>query len=87
MSLASGASRASRKSPWLHGNWAPAPATESPVADLPVVGVLPGELDGAFMRVGPNPPRVPKSPLHLFDGDGAVALFRIEDGKASFCWD
>jgi carotenoid 9,10(9',10')-cleavage dioxygenase 1 len=54
---------------------------------LAVVGSLPRELDGAFMRVGPNPALATRSPLHLFDGDGAVALFRVEKGEASFCWE
>lgn len=86
VTLASGAQRRARASPWLHDHWTPAPTGAPPATDLPTVGTLPPEVDGAFLRIGPNPPRVPRSPTHLFDGDGAVAVFRVEGGVASFCF-
>lgn len=87
VSLTTGARNRARKSPWMRDHWAPAPACAAPAEGLPVTGTLPPELDGAFMRVGPNPPRMPRSPMHLFDGDGAVAVFRVEGGEATFCFD
>lgn len=82
----SGAQRQARNSPFLRADWEPQ-TNEIRAADAPVVaGNLPKELDGAFVRVGPNPTGAPITPAHLFDADGACALFRIEDGKAKFTW-
>lgn len=53
--------------------------------DCEVVGTVPGDMDGMFVRVGGEwyyPPKFPDdAPLH---SDGYVSAFRIKDGKVSF---
>ncbi len=73
----------SSESPFLQGNYAP--VREEITADqLEVIGKLPGELDGMFVRNGPNPQFPPKGAYHWFDGDGMLHGVRIRDGKASY---
>lgn len=70
---------AHRKSWWLEGNFAPVDL-EVEAFDLAVEGALPPEINGVFMRNGPNPAREP-SP-HWFLGDGMLHGLRIERGMA-----
>ncbi|KAL6763315.1 carotenoid cleavage dioxygenase [Haematococcus lacustris] len=53
-------------------------------AELPVEGILPPELQGLFMRNGPNPYFKPLGKLHWFDGDGMVHSVRVKGGHASY---
>ncbi|GFF57523.1 lignostilbene-alpha,beta-dioxygenase isozyme III [Aspergillus udagawae] len=58
---------------------------EGDVSQLEVYGEIPKEIDGVFYRVMPDPqlpPFVENDPW--FNGDGNVAAFRIQDGRASF---
>ncbi|HPG24546.1 MAG: carotenoid oxygenase family protein [Spirochaetaceae bacterium] len=48
--------------------------------DLPVEGAIPPELDGRFLRNGPNP--ASGDPGHWFLGDGMLHGVRIEGGRA-----
>lgn len=53
---------------------------------LRVEGVLPSELSGDLIRVGPGLfSRFGKRYGHLFDADGAVAAVRLKDGRAQGC--
>lgn len=72
-----------RKNPFLEGNYAPI-REETTAADLKVVGRLPAELDGMYVRNGPNPQFDPPRAYHWFDGDGMLHGVRIRDGKASY---
>jgi hypothetical protein len=56
---------------FLEGNFAPVDEERYSPA-LPVEGALPLELDGAFLRIGPNPALPPVGGYHWFDGDGMV---------------
>ncbi|MBD2115000.1 carotenoid oxygenase family protein [Nodosilinea sp. FACHB-141] len=69
--------------PYLTGNFAPI-ETELTVEQLPVVGELPAELSGMFVRNGPNPQFSPLGLYHWFDGDGMLHGVHIQDGKASY---
>ena len=70
-------------SPFLQGNFAP--VREEVTADgLTVVGELPPELDGMFVRNGPNPQFPPIKHYHLFEGDGMLHGVRIREGRASY---
>ncbi|KAH6824456.1 nine-cis-epoxycarotenoid dioxygenase 4 [Perilla frutescens var. hirtella] len=63
-----------------------APVDELPPTACAVVeGALPPCLDGAYIRNGPNPQFIPKSPYHFFEGDGMLHVIRISQGKATFC--
>lgn len=53
-------------------------------ADLVVRGTLPHNLQGIFVRNGPNPVVIPGARYHVFDGDGMLHALTIRDGKASY---
>jgi carotenoid cleavage dioxygenase-like enzyme len=58
---------------------------EVDVADLLVEGELPLELDGEYLRNGPNPRFTPLgSYLYPLDGDGMMHRVSLQDGKASY---
>ena len=66
---------------FLKGNWYP--VDESSSDNLEVIGEIPQELNGLFLRNGPNP----KEPIdhknyHPFFGDGMIHGLKIENGKA-----
>ena len=61
-------------------NYAPV-ADELTEFDLPVEGAIPAELDGWYLRNGPNP-RVATG--HWFTGDGMIHGIRIEGGRAAW---
>ncbi|KZM74059.1 hypothetical protein AWN90_32155 [Nocardia terpenica] len=65
----------------LAGNNAPV-TEEVTVGPSEVVGVIPEELNGVYLRNGPNP-RTGWSP-HWFAGDGMVHAVALSGGKA--CW-
>jgi len=47
--------------------------------DLPVEGAIPAELDGWYLRNGPNPRQ---ATAHWFTGDGMIHGIELRDGKA-----
>jgi carotenoid cleavage dioxygenase len=64
-----------------------APVTEEVTAfDLPVSGTVPPELNGRWLRNGPNPIGEVANPLrhHWFSGDGMVHGVRLRDGNAEW---
>lgn len=62
------------------GNYAPVP-DELTAFDLPVEGAIPAELDGWYLRNGPNPR---DATGHWFTGDGMIHGVRIENGRAAW---
>lgn len=62
------------------GNYAPV-ADELTAFDLPVEGRIPPDLQGWYLRNGPNP-RQPTA--HWFTGDGMIHGVRIENGRAAW---
>lgn len=69
---------------YLSGNLAPV-AEEVTVFDLPVTGTLPVELDGRYVRNGPNPiGDVDPATYHWFTGAGMVHGIRLRDGRAEW---
>jgi carotenoid cleavage dioxygenase-like enzyme len=69
--------------PFLRGNFAPV-HEEVTVENLTVIGKLPPEMDGMFVRNGPNPQFPPIKNYHWFEGDGMLHGVRIRDGRASY---
>lgn len=68
--------------PWhLRGNWAPV-LDERTDLDLRVDGVIPPQLEGTYVRTGPNP--VSGQSDHWFYGDGMVHGVRLAGGKAEW---
>jgi carotenoid cleavage dioxygenase-like enzyme len=71
------------RSPFLQGPYAP--VTEEITAfDLPVTGTLPAELDGRYLRNGPNPLGLDDPGSHWFLGAGMVHGIRLRNGKAEW---
>ncbi|MBU7584249.1 MAG: carotenoid oxygenase family protein [Nostoc sp. TH1S01] len=69
--------------PYLDGNFAPV-REEITAENLQVIGKLPPELSGMFLRNGPNPQYSPIGQYHWFDGDGMLHGVRISEGKAVY---
>jgi carotenoid cleavage dioxygenase-like enzyme len=62
-----------------------APAIEEVTAfDLPVTGSLPAELNGRYLRNGPNPLGLDEPVSHWFLGPGMVHGVRLRDGRAEW---
>lgn len=71
------------RNPYLHGLYAPQPE-EVTALDLPVIGEIPKDLYGAYVRNGPNPVHMPTDMHHWFDGDGMVHSIYFENGRAEY---
>lgn len=67
----------------LQGNFAPTDR-ETEAEDLAVIGRLPEDLNGLYVRNGPNPRFPPIGRYHWFDGDGMLSAVRFDQGRASF---
>ena len=68
--------------PFMVGIHAPV-NTEQSLRNLAVTGSIPLELNGRYIRIGPNPITAPKAASHhWFLGDGMVHGVRLENGKA-----
>lgn len=69
--------------PFLEGNYAP--VHEEITADnLTVLGTLPPEMDGLFVRNGPNPQCPPIKQYQWVVADGMLHGVRIQGGMASY---
>ena len=69
--------------PYLAGLYAPVEDERTDDA-LEVIGELPPDLDGVYLRNGPNPQYAPTGRYHWFDGDGMVHAVRFHEGRASY---
>lgn len=68
--------------PFLEGVHKPL-KSEMTLSDLRVTGSIPAELDGRYIRIGPNPINNPNpGTYHWFVGDGMVHGVRLQQGKA-----
>ncbi len=63
--------------------YAPTPS-ENVLQDLEVIGDLPSDLNGMYVRNGPNPAHAPHGRYHWFDGDGMLHAVRFQGGKATY---
>lgn len=55
---------------------------ELTLTDLSVEGIIPPELDGRYVRIGPNPANADPRSYHFFTGDGMLHGIRLQDGRA-----
>ena len=69
--------------PYLMGGFAPVD-TEIDASDLTVIGEIPCDLNGLYVRNGPNPQHHPAGRYHWFDGDGMLHALHFRDGTASY---
>jgi carotenoid cleavage dioxygenase len=67
--------------PYLSGIHQPM-STELTLSNPPVSGKIPPELDGRYLRIGPNPIRPNPANHHWFLGEGMVHGVRLAGGKA-----
>jgi carotenoid cleavage dioxygenase len=69
---------------YLEGNYGPV-REEVTAFDLPVIGELPVELEGRYLRNGPNPLDDPDPATHhWFMGDGMIHGIRVRGGRAEW---
>ena len=70
--------------PQLRGNFAPL-HMECDLHDCIIQGEIPTDLNGTYFRNGPDPQFPPIVQHHWFAGDGMIHMFRIEEGRVSYC--
>ena len=69
---------------FLDGNFSPV-AEERDADNMEVIGAIPSDLQGHFLRVGPNPVHVfSEEAYHTFDGDGMIHAIEFREGKARY---
>jgi carotenoid cleavage dioxygenase len=68
-------------SPFLTGIHTPM-GEELTLTELTVTGTIPDDLDGRYLRMGPNPIDADPGSYHWFVGDGMVHGLRLAGGKA-----
>jgi carotenoid cleavage dioxygenase-like enzyme len=71
------------RSRFVQGPFAPV-AEEVTAFDLPVTGSLPTDLNGRYLRNGPNPLGLDDPGAHWFLGPGMVHGVRLRDGRAEW---
>lgn len=70
--------------PFLVGEYAPV-ESEATATDLVIEGALPADIDGRYLRIGPNPiGPVDPATHHWFVGDGMVHGLRLRAGRADW---
>lgn len=69
--------------PYLMDGYAPVD-TEIDAEHLTVIGEIPSDLNGLYVRNGPNPQHAPGGRYHWFDGDGMLHAIHFRDGTASY---
>ncbi len=69
--------------PALNGNNAPV-ESEDHFENMQVIGEVPKDLNGLYVRNGPNPFFPPDWRYHAFDGDGMLHAVRFQNGKVSY---
>lgn len=69
--------------PYLLGGYAPV-GTEIEAERLEVIGEIPKDLNGVYVRNGPNAQFPAGGRYHWFDGDGMLHAVHIRDGQVSY---
>jgi len=69
---------------FLEGNFAPV-AEEHDTQNMEVIGTIPADLVGNFLRIGPNPAHIfSVEKYHVFDGDGMIHAIEFANGNARY---
>lgn len=69
--------------PYLNGAWTPN-YEEYDADDMEVIGTIPEDIDGLYVRNTENPVHHPIGRYHPFDGDGMLHMMRFSGGKAQY---
>ena len=72
-----------REHPYMQGAWTPQ-HEEHTADDMVVIGTIPSDIDGVYVRNTENPVHQPLGRYHPFDGDGMLHAITLKDGKASY---
>ena len=68
---------------FLNGNFAPV-AQEITETSLTITGKIPENLQGSFIRNGPNPQFINLDTYHWFDGDGMLHQVEFQSGNVTY---
>ena len=69
--------------PYLLDGYSPVD-TEITSGALEVIGEIPPDVNGLYVRNGPNPKYAPVGRYHWFDGDGMLHAVHLRDGTATY---
>ncbi len=69
--------------PYLNGAWRPN-YNEYTATDLEVIGEVPKDIDGVYVRNTENPVQAPIGNYHPFDGDGMLHSMMFRDGEVEY---
>ena len=69
--------------PYLTGAWTPC-LEEADADEMEVIGEIPKDLSGVYIRNTENPVHEPIGVYHPFDGDGMIHAMSFEDGRARY---
>jgi carotenoid cleavage dioxygenase len=69
--------------PYLNGAWTPN-FTEYTATEMEVIGQIPDDIDGVYVRNTENPVQQPIGHYHPFDGDAMLHSMSFRDGKAEY---
>lgn len=69
--------------PYMNGAWRPT-YREYNATDLEVVGQIPTDIDGVYIRNTENPVHEPIGRYHPFDGDGMLHAISFRSGRAEY---
>jgi carotenoid cleavage dioxygenase len=69
--------------PYMNGAWTPQ-HDEFNGSELEVIGQVPADIDGVYVRNTENPVHEPIGRYHPFDGDGMLHVMSFKDGKAGY---
>lgn len=72
-----------RNHPYMQGAWTPN-YDEYNASDMPVIGEIPKDIDGVYLRNTENPVHEAIGRYHPFDGDGMIHMISFRDGKAEY---
>ena len=69
--------------PYLNGAWEPT-REEYVATDLEVIGAIPADIEGVYLRNTENPLHSSLGRYHPFDGDGMIHMMSFKSGKAEY---
>lgn len=69
--------------PYIQGAWTPS-YNEYNATDLEVIGIIPDDIDGVYVRNTENQIHDPIGRYHPFDGDGMIHSMSFKNGKIEY---
>jgi len=69
--------------PYMNGVWTPN-YDEYNATDMEVIGEIPKDIDGVYVRNTENPVHESIGRYHPFEGDGMIHMISLADGKAEY---